>query len=108
MSNETLFNMLNGLADQDGVIGKRGRKGVSVQDLGYNVLFTGGERTLEKDPRNIDVSRFDIEAEVDPLFRQRTARFDESGAKNLLINIISVDKGLNLQLDSELDMIHQG
>lgn len=40
-----------------------------MQDLGYNVIFTGGERTIEKDLKNIDVTRFDIEAEVDPLFR---------------------------------------
>ena len=64
--------------------------------MGYNVIFTGGERTLEKDTKNIDVTRFDIEAEVDPLFRQRTSRFDESGAKNLLLNISRIDKGLNM------------
>ena len=75
--------------------------------LNLNVIFSGGERTLEKDPRNLDVTRFDIEAEVDPLFRQRTARFDESGAKNLLINITNVDKGLNIQLDSELSEVQR-
>ena len=100
MDNESLFNMLAGLADEDGNgqgQNKRGsKKGVSVQDLGYNVIFTGGERTLEKDTKNIDVTKFDIEAEIDPLFRQRTARFDESGAKNLLINITSIDKGMNV------------
>lgn len=102
--------MLAGLADQDDDIGahnKKGKKGVSVQDLGYNVIFTGGERTLEKDNKNIDITRFDIESEIDPLFRQRTARFDESGAKNLLINITPIDKGLNVQLDSELDEINR-
>jgi condensin complex subunit 2 len=99
MDNESLFNMLAGLADDDANgqgQGRKGKKGVSVQDLGYNVIFTGGERTLEKDTKNIDVTKFDIEAEIDPLFRQRTARFDESGAKNLLINITLVDKGINV------------
>jgi hypothetical protein len=33
------------------------------------VIFTGGERTLEKDSKNIDITRFDIESEIDPLFR---------------------------------------
>jgi hypothetical protein len=72
LDNENLFNMLAGLADQDDDIGahnKKGKKGVSVQDLGYNVIFTGGERTLEKDSKNIDITRFDIESEIDPLFR---------------------------------------
>lgn len=62
---------------------------------------------MEKDPKNLDVTRFDIEAEIDPLFRQRTARFDESGAKNLLINIANIDKGLNIELDSELSEVHR-
>lgn len=75
--------------------------------MGYNVIFTGGERTLEKDTKNIDVTRFDIEAEIDPLYRQRTARFDESGAKNLLINSAKIDRGLNVQLDSDLDEVNR-
>lgn len=41
--------------------------GIAVQDLGYNVIFTGGERTLEKNLEALDVQRFDLEA--DPLFR---------------------------------------
>jgi len=65
--------MLAGLADQDCAISSSkktaGRRGVSVQDLGNNVIFTGGERTLEKDLKNLDITRFDIENEVDPLFR---------------------------------------
>lgn len=96
-----LFNMLAGLADQEDTalpmsMQRKGRRGVSVSDLGYQVIFTGGERTLEKDTKNIDITRFDIESETDPLYRQRTARFDESGARNLLVNTIPIDKGINL------------
>jgi hypothetical protein len=47
---------------------------MSAADLGYNVIFTGGERTLEKNPNDLDVGKF--EGEADPLFRQRTKRFD--------------------------------
>lgn len=43
---------------------------MAVQDLGYNVIFTGGERTLERNHDNIDVQRFELEA--DPMFKQRT------------------------------------
>lgn len=69
-----LYTMLNGLADQDDSslpisMQRKGRRGVSVQNLGYNVIFTGGDRTLEKDLKNIDITRFDIEAETDPLYR---------------------------------------
>jgi hypothetical protein len=46
--------MLNGLAEnEDNALGNQRRKrGVN---LGYNIVFSGGERTLEKDIRNIDL-----------------------------------------------------
>ena len=55
--------MLNSMADStensqamNSLQKKRQSKGgVAVQDLGYNVIFTGGERTLEKNTDNIDV-----------------------------------------------------
>ena len=101
--------MLNSMADVgseansritrvgDSIMKKRQSKGgIAVQDLGYNVIFTGGERTLEKNPEMLDVQRFDLEA--DPLFRQRTGKFDGG----MLLNSIFVDRGLVTQLDSEL------
>lgn len=46
-----------------------------MQDLGFSVIFTGGERTLEKNPElTIDLQRF--EQEVDPMFKDRTHKFD--------------------------------
>lgn len=45
--------------------------------------------------------------EIDPLFKSHRQRFDESGAKNLLLNILQVDKGLNLQFDSEMARVNQ-
>lgn len=77
-----------------------------MANLGYNVIFNGGERTLEKDSRNIDMHISD-QHEIDPLFRSHRQRFDESGAKNLLLNILQVDKGLNLQFDSEMARVNQ-
>ena len=62
---------------------------------------------MEKDTKNIDITRFDIEAEIDPFFRQMTAKFDASGAKNLLINMTQIDKCLNVQLDSELNEVNR-
>jgi len=59
-----------------------------VQDLGYNVIFTGGERTLEKNLEALDVQRFELEG--DPLFRQRTKWFDGG----MLFRTITVNKGL--------------
>ena len=44
----------------------------------------------------LDVQRFDLEA--DPLFRQRTSKFDGG----MLLNSIYIDRGLVTQLDSEM------
>lgn len=51
----------------------------------------GGENTLEKNINNINTDKFDLEFEVDPLFKKTTARFDENNAKGLLLNNIFVD-----------------
>jgi hypothetical protein len=78
-------------------IRKKGKAGISVQDLGYNVIFTGGERTLEKNPeQTIDLQRF--EQEVDPMFKDRTQKFDSG----MLLNTLVVGKGLNILLDSDI------
>jgi hypothetical protein len=96
--------MLNGLANSDtepnaGIMNQRrkGKGGISVQDLGYNVIFTGGERTLEKFPeQTIDIQKFEVES--DAIFRNRTKKFDGG----VLINSLEIDKGLVIQLDSDL------
>lgn len=68
-----------------------------MQDLGYNVIFTGGERTLEKNPElTIDLQRF--EQEVDPMFKDRTQKFDSG----MLLNTLTVGRGLDILLDSDL------
>lgn len=51
---------------------------------------TGGEITLEKNLNNIDVSKYDLEFELDPLFQRTSAKFDEGGAKGLLLNNLNV------------------
>jgi hypothetical protein len=86
---------------------RKKKNGISVQDLGYNVIFNGGERTLEKDGLHIDVNKLELADEIDPLFQTHRKRFDESGAKNLLTNILKIDKGLNLQFDSEMSKTNQ-
>lgn len=98
---EDLFNMLAEIADEGGNSQSALRKGqkkggISVQDLGYNVIFTGGERTLEKNPElTIDIQKFD--KEQDPMFKDRTKKFDQG----MLLNRLVCDKGLVLELDSE-------
>jgi hypothetical protein len=48
------------------------------------VIFTGGERTLEKNPElTIDIQKFDQEA--DPMFKERTMKFDNGMLLNTLV-----------------------
>jgi hypothetical protein len=61
-------------SEEDPNLGNNKKKGnkkgtVNLEELSYDVMMTGGLRTLEKDTHNIDIVRFDMEAEIDPLFR---------------------------------------
>lgn len=49
-----------------------------------------GDATLEKNLNNIDTNKYDLEFDVDPLFQKTSAKFDEGGAKGLLLNNVSV------------------
>ncbi|KAJ3214615.1 hypothetical protein HK099_006783 [Clydaea vesicula] len=46
--------------------------------------------TLEKDPNLLNLKKFDLEFDVDPLFKKTSADFDEGGAKGLLLNNLSI------------------
>ena len=49
-----------------------------------------GENTLEKDQSKLLASKFDLQFEIDPLFTKSAARFDEGGAKGMLLNHLLV------------------
>ncbi|KAJ7520141.1 hypothetical protein O6H91_20G068600 [Diphasiastrum complanatum] len=48
----------------------------------------------------LNVKKFDVAFNVDPLFHQTSAQFDEGGAKGLLLNTLSVYRGCELIFDS--------
>jgi condensin complex subunit 2 len=54
------------------------------------------ENTLEKKESNILIDHYDIEFDIDPLFKKTTAQFDESSAKGLLLNNLMVINPFNL------------
>ena len=51
---------------------------------------TDGENTLEKNLNNLNVNKYDVEFDLDPLFHKTSAKFDEGGSKGLLLNNIAV------------------
>ena len=71
------------------------------------MIFNGGQRTLEADVEKIDTAKRELSNEYDPLFRLHREKFDQTGAKNLLVNVLHIDKGLNFQFDSELAFVNE-
>ncbi|KAE9593086.1 putative condensin complex subunit 2/barren [Lupinus albus] len=57
--------------------------------------------TLESSFEVLNVKKFDAAFVVDPLYRQTTARFDEGGAKGLLMNNLGVYGGCRVLFDSQ-------
>ena len=58
--------------------------------------------TVEKNLNNIDIQKFDLEFDVDPLFKKTSAQFDSgSGGGQFLCNLFIRDEGCQLLLDSE-------
>ncbi|KAJ3188888.1 hypothetical protein HDU85_004602 [Gaertneriomyces sp. JEL0708] len=53
---------------------------------------TRSGNTLEKDIANLNVKKFDLEFNVDPLFKKTSADFDEGGAHGLLLNHLSISR----------------
>eukprot|EP01103_Thecamoeba_quadrilineata_P005125 TRINITY_DN1496_c0_g1_i3.p1 TRINITY_DN1496_c0_g1~~TRINITY_DN1496_c0_g1_i3.p1 ORF type:complete len:348 (-),score=104.07 TRINITY_DN1496_c0_g1_i3:428-1387(-) len=69
-------------------------------------IISRGLNTLEPNPESLEVKKFDLEFEVDPLFRKTSAAFDEGGARGLLLNNLSLSTGGNLILDSADAPLH--
>lgn len=60
-----------------------------------------GYCTLEKDIKKLNLVKYDLEFEVDPLFKSMTAKFSESGARGLLLNNLTLDDKLDVLLESK-------
>ena len=60
-----------------------------------------GVNTLETNIRKLNLSKYDIDSDVDPLFSVMTSKFNESTAKGLLLNTIPLDDNINYILESK-------
>ncbi|EDQ86567.1 uncharacterized protein MONBRDRAFT_28164 [Monosiga brevicollis MX1] len=56
--------------------------------------------TLEKNPQVLNVKKFDLAFDVDPLFKHMSAAFDEGGARGLLLNHLNTRDDGALLFDS--------
>ncbi|XP_046441319.1 condensin complex subunit 2-like [Daphnia pulex] len=61
------------------------------------------KKTIETNVDHINMSKFDLEYDVDPLFKKNSARFDEgrNGGVNFLTSLMLKDDGCQLIMDSD-------
>ena len=60
-----------------------------------------GQNTLETNINKLNLTKYDLETEVDPLFSIMTSKFNEISAERLLLNTIPLDDKLNYILESK-------
>jgi hypothetical protein len=58
------------------------------------------EATLEPNIENLNLKKFDLAFDIDPLFQKTSAKFDEGGAHGMLLNTLSVYRGCEILFDS--------
>ena len=64
--------------------------------------------TVEKNIKNLNVAKFDLEFDVDPLFKKTSSKFDgATGGNQFLCTIEVKDETGELLLDSEVSIQHQ-
>jgi len=63
-------------------------------------VVAAGTKFIEPNLANLNYKKLELAFDVDPLFHQTSAKFDEGGAKGLLLHNLSVQHGLSLVLDS--------
>lgn len=56
---------------------------------------------MEKDIKKLDLVKYDLEFDVDPLFKTMTAKFSETGAKGLILESLPLDSNLDVLLEAD-------
>lgn len=70
-------------------------------DFYLYLIYQDGSSTLEKDIRKLDLIKYDLEFDVDPLFKTMTAKFSETGAKGLILENLPLDSNLDVLLEAD-------
>ena len=80
-----------------------GADGPSVQKkekTSKRVAASAGTAFLEANPAALSLKKLELAFDVDPLFHRTSAKFDEGGAKGLLLHNLPVQHGCALVFDS--------
>ena len=75
-----------------------------VEEIKKEDKIKKGINTLETNIKKLNLSKYDIDSEVDPLFSVMTSKFNESSARGLLLNTIPLDENMNYILESKLKL----
>ncbi|XP_045188524.2 condensin complex subunit 2-like isoform X2 [Mercenaria mercenaria] len=87
--------------DDEGAEMEEGAEGEPRTDEVQKKKKKRKSKTVETNLKNINVNKFDLEFEVDPLFQVMSAAFDEGGSSGLLLsNLRTFDNTQRLVLDS--------
>ena len=75
---------------------------VESEDMVKTEMQKKTSATVEKNLNNIDIAKFDLEFDVDPLFKKTLTKFDSGvGWSQFLCNLFIRDESCQLLLDSE-------
>ena len=66
-----------------------------------NVKIRRGQNTLETNLNKLNLTKYDLDTEVDPLFSIMTSKFNEINANGMLLNTIPLDERMNYILESK-------
>lgn len=99
------FKFLGGLSRNDNKEDDNDEAGKDDDDNNNNkkekIKRHNGNNTIEKDIKKLNLTKYDLEFEIDPLFKSMTAKFNEGGARGLLLNKFPLDENLDILLESK-------
>ena len=72
-----------------------------VEEIKKKEKVRKGVNTLETNIKKLNLSKYDIDSDIDPLFSLMTSKFNDSTAKGLLLNTIPLDEKINYILESK-------
>ena len=72
-----------------------------VEEVKKKEKVRRGVNTLETNIKKLDLSKYEIDSDVDPLFSVMTKKFNDSTVKGLLLNTIPLDERINYILESK-------
>lgn len=79
---------------------ERSKKAAEKKAAALAAAQAAGNAHIEEKPDALNLKKLDVAFDVDPLFHRTSAKFDEGGAKGLLLSNLNVHRGTQLIFDS--------